>query len=152
MQSRFQSTFPRGERHEGYTGLSDVTVVSIHVPTRGTTASMVPATIKSAFQSTFPRGERLCCKRGISSQCKFQSTFPRGERHLCGLNLFCLCTSFNPRSHEGNDEDVRKQQIADHEFQSTFPRGERLGNSWLFSPIIWFQSTFPRGERRCNTA
>ena len=55
-------------------------IISIHVPTRGTTD-----TSKSHFQS-----------RG------FQSTFPRGERRYpIGHGTYCY--DFNPRSHEGND-------------------------------------------------
>ena len=56
---KFQSTFPRGERLEYWADCGEITQVSIHVPTRGTT------TIDGAghrhyrgFQSTFPRGER----------------------------------------------------------------------------------------------
>ena len=56
--------------------------VSIHVPTRGTTKEDAAGAVNDAV---------------------FQSTFPRGERLLC-TTLFASKKSFNPRSHEGNDE------------------------------------------------
>ena len=34
----FQSTFPQGERPDAFTASSNITIVSIHVPARGTTA------------------------------------------------------------------------------------------------------------------
>ncbi len=58
-----------------------VSRVSIHVPTRGTTVTGANWDEYNAM---------------------FQSTFPRGERQQeCILSL--TYSSFNPRSHEGND-------------------------------------------------
>ena len=77
--------------------------------------------------------------------------------------------NFNPRSREGNDQDLQKRAILLHHFnprsrvgndsvglfrkrrclrfQSTFPRGERQENATHCSRLVLFQSTFPRGER-----
>ena len=56
--------------------------VSIHVPTRGTTAARRGRTRqKAAFQSTFPQGERLITEKYLVAENVFQSTFPQGERH-----------------------------------------------------------------------
>ena len=60
---KFQSTFPRGERHES--------------------SDTGPLPFK--FQSTFPRGERPDGLRQFVIAQKFQSTFPRGERQYCNF-------------------------------------------------------------------
>ena len=56
--SWFQSTFPQGERPELDALLDRLKMISIHVPTRGTTLFMVLARGDNGFQSTFPQGER----------------------------------------------------------------------------------------------
>ena len=63
--------------------LSVVFGVSIHVPTRGTTEYVKTLVAGVEFQSTFPRGER--------------------PKHLSGID-YVRC--FNPRSHEGNDQQL----------------------------------------------
>ena len=99
--------------------------VSIHVPTRGTTALVVIGySSESMFQSTLPHGERRAQRYPAQIRQMFQSTFPHGERP--GRII---------------------PQKGEWMFQSTFPHGERrllfgkdsLGNA--------FQSTFPHGER-----
>ena len=99
-------------------------VISIHVPTWGTTLSISTNLFALIFQSTFPRGERpgitMTFTRALPFQstfprgerrgpyliflspCRFQSTFPRGERHLCWL-VAVKHIHFNPRSLVGND-------------------------------------------------
>ena len=99
----FQSTFPRGERpdtrkmgmaHTNFNPRSlvgndppsapatDTFVISIHVPSWGTT------------------GPAVCDRFSIGL---FQSTFPRGERHSAMRN-FRSDSYFNPRSLVGNDQ------------------------------------------------
>ena len=123
----FQSTFPRGERRAIARTAIKSCRVSIHVPTRGTTgtSSQTSAAPSGTFQSTFPRGERLVIRLLSYIPILFQSTFPRGERHVLQIVPiiaravsihvptrgttwtisfgFLTGTSFNPRSHEGND-------------------------------------------------
>ena len=107
-ETKFQSTFPRGERHidlrlfpalvdfnprsrvgnDGYDFFQFVNrrVISIHVPAWGTTLCACVPLWEDTFQSTFPRGER---QHGLDPEmiCSiFQSTFPRGERRKRGLN------------------------------------------------------------------
>ena len=55
---KFQSTFPRGERRqeEPFTGMCGI--ISIHVPAWGTTYRVTGYKFRKVFQSTFPRGER----------------------------------------------------------------------------------------------
>ena len=56
-------------------------VISIHVPTWGTTLSISTNLFALIFQSTFPRGEQTTTILGIFRIfLTFQSTFPRGER------------------------------------------------------------------------
>ena len=54
----FQSTLPRGERHDMDIVKTLPTVISIHAPTRGATAYILEAIKAKIFQSTLPRGER----------------------------------------------------------------------------------------------
>ena len=78
-------------------------VVSIHVPTRGTTQYIKATNYNFSVSIHVPtRGttEETAAAIGIMA---FQSTFPRGERPFVdAFNLVGL--SFNPRSHEGNDD------------------------------------------------
>ena len=58
-----------------------IALVSIHVPTRGTTERGREREANEIwFQSTFPRGERRSCCAYSCSLSLFQSTFPQGER------------------------------------------------------------------------
>ena len=188
---RFQSTFPRGERHlcwlvavkhihfnprslvgNDYIPVGTYTIVeiSIHVPSWGTTIFTRRQPPCILFQSTFPRGERRHRYQILRTKNRFQSTFPRGERRTGGSQAVAAC-NFNPRSLVGNDEGggfaPLKKVISIHvpswgttgdfartsgswAFQSTFPRGERLARLGKFGWTALFQSTFPRGERRKN--
>ena len=83
-------------------------VISIHVPTWGTTLSISTNLFALIFQSTFPRGERQLLGILQPLLIEFQSTFPRGERQLLGILQPLLI-----------------------EFQSTFPRGERQFNRFF---------------------
>ena len=143
----FQSTFPRGERPKAIRQMTEQIVVSIHVPTRGTTAyasfsiSDTDVSIHVPTRGTTRPDVHLCFIHVVSIHVptrgttdtvsnavitvKFQSTFPRGERRLSERlpALYPYC--FNPRSHEGNDNGVQLIQQGLILFQSTFPRGER---------------------------
>ena len=99
----FQSTFPRGERLIPLVTHVKSQVISIHVPSWGTTLDGWKKSCADVkFQSTFPRGERHESSDTGPLPFKFQSTFPRGERH--GRGSGCTLRSyFNPRSLVGND-------------------------------------------------
>ena len=144
----FQSTFPRGERQVSGSSKDFPYIVSIHVPTRGTTISCRLSAASGLFQSTFPRGERQAFRKNGGIIQMFQSTFPRGERLPANQReVYPPC--FNPRSHEGNDAEAI-QYIADN--WGFNPRSHE-GNDYAFAlnkaDAIKFQSTFPRGERLC---
>ena len=144
-------------------------VISIHVPTWGTTLSISTNLFALIFQSTFPRGERHHQPGYHYLLHSFQSTFLCGERrHITRMQLTTL--HFNPRSRVGNDKFLI---VIDLLYLYFNPRslvgnddmasGTDVGGlaisihvpSWgttypvRYSPI-WrkFQSTFPRGERR----
>ena len=56
--------------------------VSIHVPTRGTTAGGAREANPFTFQSTCPHGARLPTTQAIDYTTRFQSTCPHGARRL----------------------------------------------------------------------
>ena len=147
LERKFQSTFPRGERrrrsprwnnpccfnprsHEGndrigLVKLNDFGLVSIHVPTRGTTSSHRSRKPLRMFQSTFPRGERRHWRHPDSP--RWYGFNPRSHEgnDICRRRPLMQDMCFNPRSHEGNDHRGDIFQVLIRKFQSTFPRGER---------------------------
>ena len=142
-------------------------VISIHVPTWGTTLSISTNLFALIFQSTFPRGERHHQPGYHYLLHSFQSTFLCGERrHITRMQLTTL--HFNPRSRVGNDGWSYSDRICDRDFNPHSCVGndtkceKKLGHiqisihfpSWGTTiasiPDIAsfpFQSTFPRGER-----
>ena len=65
-------------------------IISIHVPSWGTTHVRLTLLPDSKFQSTFPRGERPKQHSMMLSFPVFQSTFPRGERRQIFTNILCF--------------------------------------------------------------
>ena len=145
---QFQSTFPRGERRFANICRSYRRVISIHVPSWGTTETWngvetfhhISIHVPSWGTTTAKRLSRRVNNISIHvpswgttkypacsspSAKSFQSTFPRGERL-----------------------DTNKTALVCGPFQSTFPRGERRGCNVFLGKDRKFQSTFPRGERR----
>ena len=147
----FQSTLPRGERQQPVRTIEPVNIVSIHVPTRGTTGvpgRSYPGEGVSIHVPT--RGTTLAFiddliirdvsihvpTRGTTvlkylKMCfwGFQSTFPRGERHnfyFCVDKFVC----FNPRSHEGNDQAAWLSDIGYRSFNPRSHEGNDLHQMW----------------------
>ena len=142
--------------------------ISIHTPTRGTTAGTGTATNLAEFQSTFPREERPYYTIVRIQVLQFQSTLPREERPFPTDFVTAFMPYFNPRSHERSDCDNFRlamwQIISIHAptrgathmpwqhmhsllFQSTLPREERHMTVQLHPHRRRFQSTLPREER-----
>ena len=99
----FQSTCPRGARPaDCFCGLRQEILISIHVPTRGTTNIQSFVDVSLLFQSTCPRGARrsACCPHSGYSDFN-----PRAhEGHDVLLYVFVDAElDFNPRAHEGHD-------------------------------------------------
>ena len=120
----FQSTLPRGERHELAEIPDRESRISIHAPARG-------ATFKRRVQALTGKISIHAPARGATPGCGspdihriFQSTLPRGERR-----------------------SSRPERNPEQRFQSTLPRGERLVTDILSVLHLIFQSTLPRGER-----
>ena len=143
-------------------------VISIHVPTWGTTLSISTNLFALIFQSTFPRGERHHQPGYHYLLHSFQSTFLCGERrHITRMQLTTL--HFNPRSRVGNDGWSYSDRICDRDFNPHSCVGNDTNAKKKFKVISrfqihvpsWgttiasipdiasfpFQSTFPRGER-----
>ena len=103
----FQSTRPRGARHDAAGKAVENAAVSIHAPAWGATGhAHNRATRYVEFQSTRPRGAR-------------QGRYGAAGWPAC----------FNPRARVGRDVIVRTRATGGLTFQSTRPRGARLGKS-----------------------
>ena len=99
-------------------------VISIHVPTWGTTLSISTNLFALIFQSTFPRGERHHQPGYHYLLHSFQSTFPRRERRL-ELQWSHMWSGFQSTFLRRERHEMRKKIKVISRFQSTFPRGER---------------------------
>ena len=144
--------------------------ISIHTPTRGTTAGTGTATNLAEFQSTFPREERPYYTIVRIQVLQFQSTLPREERPFPTDFVTAFMPYFNPRSHERSDftgdytfevtlisihaptrgaTEIPDEQSSYYENISIHAptRGATMV-AILNQKILVFQSTLPREERR----
>ena len=85
---RFFNFNPRSHERSDFTGdyTFEVTLISIHAPTRGATIIFQMSLSRTLFQSTLPREERLQTARIGLFISKFQSTLPREERLYLSLS------------------------------------------------------------------
>ena len=123
--------------------------ISIHTPTRGTTAGTGTATNLAEFQSTFPREERPYYTIVRIQVLQFQSTLPREERPFPTDFVTAFMPYFNPRSHERSDF------TGDYTFEVTLisihaPTRGATYNKYKLVPKKGFQSTLPREERQSS--
>ena len=97
----FQSTCPRGARRFYLLQFSILQLISIHVPTRGTTSFYSAIIYSFYFNPRAHEGHdsRHPCQKTIR---EFQSTCPRGARRRPWSAEPLRC-HFNPRAHEGHD-------------------------------------------------
>ena len=101
--SKFQSTHPRGVRHE-------YCVENVH---------------GVEFQSTHPRGVRLCIRRNVVCASVISIHAPtRGATFSINYSMSNI-NNFNPRTHEGCDLQFLHPHQRQKLFQSTHPRGVR---------------------------
>ena len=157
--------------HEGHdtnsSYLRQVSLISIHVPTRGTTVKISSLITSSLFQSTCPRGARRT--RDIEYLYVYISIHVPTRGTTCSGFGALLLQYFNPRAHEGHDLLCGRLSLI-FGFQSTCPRGARLNTMMNvkknvhFNPRaheghdrhtddrnirrLRFQSTCPRGARQ----
>ena len=89
MQISTNNFNPRS--HEGsdvsFLTISLIVFISIHAPTKGATSSSYPTVMVLEFQSTLPRRERPCAH--VSRD---------------------ILVNFNPRSHEGSDDNCHSSK------------------------------------------
>ena len=166
----FQSTHPRGVRHDLLNLLEKKSKISIHAPARGATPlSRKRSTSKRHFNprtregcdvSDHPHREDVAdfnprTREGcdgnhfysLTSRKRFQSTHPRGVRLLPPSASQFAVFHFNPRTREGCDLDTWVLVEKEWPFQSTHPRGVRRFWYYGTSGVSAFQSTHPRGVR-----
>ena len=101
-------------------------VISIHVPTWGTTLSISTNLFALIFQSTFPRGERQITGIRDRKTGKISIHVPSWGTTTQLRGNVPRYEHFNPRSLVGNDRIWQNTLPSRWKFQSTFPRGERL--------------------------
>ena len=147
--SPFQSTHPRGVRHDDLPVLPPLrprfnprTRVGCDQAPPG------PPDRRSRFQSTHPRGVRLVAqgKGHVLGHVSIHAP-AWGATKTAAFLFFCL-TCFNPRTRVGCDTPARSLRPAESWFQSTHPRGVRRQRRLTsIAHVNRFQSTHPRGVR-----
>ena len=147
-RSRFQSTFPQGER------------LSLSLHAIKAEVGFNPRSRKGndhkglrchwcqqMFQSTFPQGERQGCtlmqwlQHGVSIHVPARGTTTVSTPQLVHRK------SFNPRSRKGNDAVLEELKIFLCGFNPRSRKGNDAGKAQTPGGQLWFQSTFPQGER-----
>ena len=142
----FQSTCPRGARH-GLVTVNDFALISIHVPTRGTTDEDPREEELDDISIHVPTRGTTGLSNHLASDVKFQSTCPRGARRqwiLCSLRLrisiHVPTRGTTPPPPPDHDEEP---DISIHvPTRGTTIRLGKAYNTYLF------QSTCPRGARQ----
>ena len=120
--------------------------ISIHTPTRGTTAGTGTATNLAEFQSTFPREERPYYTIVRIQVLQFQSTLPREERPFPTDFVTAFMPYFNPRSHERSDNYI-PDEFKSYIISIHAPTRGATMTSDETGMVAIFQSTLPREER-----
>ena len=167
--SAFQSTHPRGVRHD-LRAIEDLRhAVSIHAPAWGATFA---SSISLRFVTRFNPRTRVGCdipgRRDIVANSGFNPRTRVGcdlllsrlrtrklsfnPRTRVGCDFRCTCRAsracgFNPRTRVGCDRQRLMLARTLSLFQSTHPRGVRHPFVKDFTGRSWFQSTHPRGVR-----
>ena len=94
-------------------------VISIHVPTWGTTLSISTNLFALIFQSTFPRGERQLQSMSMTGTKRISIHVPSWGTTGFNRHGYVLFLYFNPRSLVGND---RSSNIQTHLHRDFNPR------------------------------
>ena len=167
---RFQSTLPRGERHNWASSASFDLQISIHAPARGATSSILYCLHNSSnFNPRSREGSDYPSGASPSSIADFNPRSREGSDHTATAAR-PVCPDFNPRSREGSDVimyftilspsnfNPRSREGSDRSVWSSssplknFNPRSREGSDRFSSVRCFisarFQSTLPRGERR----
>ena len=125
--SQFQSTPPRGWRHQLFDGINHITQISIHSTARvETPLNKVWVYLHIISIHSTARVETVFRPHGISIITTFQSTPPRGWRLITAWDRVKSISYFNPLHREGGDISTSVPGSIFILFQSTPPRGWRL--------------------------
>ena len=126
-------------------------MVSIHVPTRGTTR--LPGAVRFLSERFNPRsheGNDKCKRISCSQRYCFNPRSHEGnDEILSSVRASSEC--FNPRSHEGNDT-FNAGTYTPGSVSIHVPTRGTTSLDFVRSFSVVFQSTFPRGERRAEHA
>ena len=146
---RFQSTRPRGARHNVFRADDVLFTISIHAPAWGATQRLHGG--RCAFHDFNPRarvGRDALIRQMVIAVAKFQSTRPRGARHAGGSPSVCTeyISIHAPAWGATAASALSSANVV--RFQSTRPRGARPMMFLLPHFGYKFQSTRPRGARR----
>ena len=148
---QFQSTLPRGERPYLSALQASIPSVSIHAPARGATTTFIFGIAPSSFQSTLPRGER---RMSLSSRTRNGCFNPRsraGSDATRGNRASRGRRRFNPRSRAGSDS-ARDDVDSRHVVSIHAPARGATHRDLSLRVVLAFQSTLPRGERLRSSA
>ena len=99
--------------------------ISIHTPTRGTTAGTGTATNLAEFQSTLPREERPFPTDFVTAFMPYFNPRSHERSDVSSDRRNYMYSHFNPRSHERSDGISVAPEAISEGFQSTLPREER---------------------------
>ena len=143
---QFQSTHPRGVRHESRARYASEVKVSIHAPAWGATRYAAAREKQFNVSIHAPAWGATCLLKIWISKFLFQSTHPRGVR-LELPDREVLSTEFQSTHPRGVRPAKSSQEGAAQKFQSTHPRGVRLITFFSLLRMMMFQSTHPRGVR-----
>ena len=106
----FQSTRPRGARHDRDCHDVSMVTVSIHAPARGATSSRQVEQISPIRFNPRARAGRDRESALVSAASDtFQSTRPRGARPPVDVGRVVISVCFNPRARAGRDAKFADQ-------------------------------------------
>ena len=143
---KFQSTHPRGVRHQPLRCLPQRYCVSIHAPTRGATELQKLDDAEKDVSIHAPTRGATGSKSRYTPRDKFQSTHPRGVRHE-SKNAPRFIFGFNPRTHEGCDV----VSVMSHVIMIGFNPRTHEGCDLLVVVTMLFPTSFnPRTHEGCD--
>ena len=100
---KFQSTCPRGARHETWLTILNSSVISIHVPTRGTTPVCFARNQRFGISIHVPTRGTTRCSTTSDKYNDFNPRAHEGHDFRSGESTY-EDLYFNPRAHEGHDD------------------------------------------------
>ncbi len=110
-------------------------LISIHVPTKGTTLHHFAEICTKTISIHVPTKGTTTVDGCVCETCLFQSTYPRRVRHN-EPKYPKESPHFNPRTHEGYDLASMALFSSEKRFQSTYPRRVRLVPSVKYSTDV----------------